>query len=63
MDKIGKMIAERRCGLGISQARLAHGAGVSLRTIQRIESGVANPRIKTIQALVKALMLSYIKVE
>ena len=60
MDKLSARIIEQRCRLGWSQGRLAEVAGVSLRTVQRIESSGYNCRINTLSALVKVLDMQYI---
>ena len=39
----------------ITQESLAHDAGISVSTLQRIESGTHQPRLKTLRTLAKAL--------
>jgi transcriptional regulator with XRE-family HTH domain len=39
----------------ITQESLAHEAGISVSTLQRIESGAHQPRLDTLRALAKAL--------
>jgi transcriptional regulator with XRE-family HTH domain len=39
----------------ITQESLAHDAGISVSTLQRIESGTHQPRLGTLRALAKAL--------
>jgi transcriptional regulator with XRE-family HTH domain len=38
----------------ITQESLAHDAGISVSTLQRIESGTHQPRLTTLRALAKA---------
>lgn len=51
-------IRDQRKRLGYSQGRLAQLAGVSLPTIQNIESGRANPCLQVLSEVVRALGLS-----
>ncbi len=39
LDEIGKRLTQRRLELNMTQAELAHAAGISKRTLERIESG------------------------
>lgn len=48
-------IAVRRCAAGLTQAALAHAAGVSLRALSRIEFRSSHPRPPTVRALALAL--------
>lgn len=64
---LGEEISSLRKSKGISQELLAESSKVSLRTIQRIETGAATPRPYTIKTLADALgvpveKLSYFKV-
>jgi len=52
-------IAKARKDKGITQEELADMANVTVRTIQRIESGESIPRSFTLKALAKALDQSY----
>ena len=52
-------IAKARKEKGISQEELADMSNVTVRTIQRIESGESIPRSYTLKALAKALDQSY----
>lgn len=54
---MSKSIREERGRLGLTQSELAHGAGVSLPTIQNIEAGRANPSLATLNAVLDALGL------
>lgn len=54
---LGKQIAERRKELNISQADLAEMSGVSLRTINGIESGHANPSLNVLAEILQVLGL------
>ncbi len=51
----GKKISASRKSQGISQEQLAENSRVSLRTIQRIESGTSIPRPFTMKAIADAL--------
>lgn len=50
-------IRNKRKALGMSQVALSAHSGVSLPTLQRIESGKANPSLSTLELLVSALDL------
>ena len=50
-------LKEKRNALGISQVDLSVLSGVSLPTLQRIESGKGNPSLENIELLTKALGL------
>lgn len=50
-----KYLRELRKAAGLSQAELARRAGVSQSLIARIESGDVNPRVSTLQRILKAL--------
>lgn len=52
---LGLRVAELRQQKGLTQERLAELCEVSLRTIQRIESGEVDPRAYTVHCLGKAL--------
>ena len=53
--EIGKRVIEERVRLGMSQEDLAGESLLSLRTIQRIESGQTSPRGDTLKRLAGAL--------
>jgi transcriptional regulator with XRE-family HTH domain len=57
ISSLGKQIADRRKELNISQADLAEMSGVSLRTVNGIESGRANPSVKVLFELLQVLGL------
>ena len=52
---IGKMIKKKRTALDLSQRELAHRSGVSVQTINYIESEKRNPSALIVQKLAKAL--------
>lgn len=54
-SEIGKRVMEERIRLGMSQEELAGESLLSLRTIQRIESGQTSPRGDTLKRLAAAL--------
>jgi len=51
----GKKLSDLRKGKGISQELLAENSRISLRTIQRIETGSVQPRLHTIKTIADAL--------
>jgi len=54
---ISKKIKEQRLLLGLTQEDLAAKTQLSVRTIQRIESGEVDPRTYTLQVLAEALQV------
>src|SRR5574338_654738 len=54
-SEIGKRVSAERVRLGMSQEELAGESLLSLRTIQRIESGETSPRGDTLKRLAGAL--------
>jgi XRE family transcriptional regulator, regulator of sulfur utilization len=52
---IGDKIADLRTRKGLTQEDLADKAGVTVRTIQRIENGSTSPRPYTVRTIAKAL--------
>ena len=52
---IGKMIKKKRTERELSQRELAHISGVSVQTINYIESEKRNPSALIVQKLAKAL--------
>lgn len=58
MNNIGAKIKEIRKRKGLSQEELAETAKVNLRTIQRIEKNVNEPRGKTLHLICEALNLN-----
>lgn len=59
---LGKKITELRKQKGLTQEELVERCNVTVRTIQRIESGETTPRIYTIKIILNALGLDYEKV-
>jgi transcriptional regulator with XRE-family HTH domain len=59
---LGKKITELRKQKGLTQEELVKRCNVTVRTIQRIESGETTPRIYTIRTILNALGLDYEKV-
>ena len=57
--ELGKTIAHLRQSRGLTQEELVEKCNISIRTIQRIESGEVTPRSFTIRALFSALDYSY----
>lgn len=57
MNKIFKVLQKRRESLGLSQKDLSEMSDVSLRTINAIENGNANPSIEVLCKLAEQLGL------
>ncbi|MCS3556959.1 MULTISPECIES: helix-turn-helix domain-containing protein [unclassified Sphingobacterium] len=57
--KTGQLIRDLRLKKGITQEELAAKTDISVRTIQRIESGDVDPRAYTLQAIASALEVEY----
>jgi y4mF family transcriptional regulator len=57
MSDLGKQIINKRKQLKISQADLAEMSGVSLRTVNAIENGKANPSIDVLSKVLEPLGL------
>jgi transcriptional regulator with XRE-family HTH domain len=55
----GQLIKELRLKKGITQEDLASMTDISVRTIQRIESGEVDPRAFTLQSIASALDVDY----
>lgn len=55
MKQLGQKIAEIRKRKGQSQEALSEQAGISLRTLQRIEKGESEPRGHTLKSVCQAL--------
>jgi len=57
--KIGNYIKEKRVKKGMTQEDLALKCEITVRTIQRIESGEVDPRSYTLQAIASALEIDF----
>lgn len=57
LSKIISQIKERRKVLNVNQETLSEISGVGLRTLKKIESGVANPTLETLTKIGDALGL------
>ena len=57
IQSIGESVKIRRKSLGITQPSLASLSGVSTNTLYRIEKGLANPSIDTLQKIANILGL------
>src|SRR3990170_4310928 len=53
--ELGKKLADIRKQKGITQEELVARCNVTVRTIQRIESGEVSPRLSTLKLIVEAL--------
>ena len=51
----GLAVREARAGSGLTQAELAQKCGVQQREISRIEKCIANPTLKTVDKIMRAL--------
>lgn len=52
---LAKAIRELRIEQGITQEDLAHGAGITVGHLSKIERGLANPGWSTVEAIAGAL--------
>lgn len=59
--QLGKAIAELRLSKGLTQEELVDKCNISVRTIQRIESGEVTPRSYTLKTIFLALDYDYSK--
>ena len=60
--KFGDRLKEQRTSLNYSQKELAELTGLTLRTIQRIESNEVNPSLHSIKVIEKALNTDFSKI-
>ena len=61
--KFGDRLKEQRTSLNYSQKELAELTGLTLRTIQRIESNEVNPSLHSIKVIGKALDTDFSKIK
>ncbi len=57
--KIGSYIKEKRVQKGMTQEALAEKCEITVRTVQRIESGEVDPRSYTLQMIASALEIDF----
>ncbi len=57
--KIGSYIKEKRVQKGMTQEALAEKCDITVRTVQRIESGEVDPRSYTLQMIASALEIDF----
>ena len=55
VSKIGKKLEKARKELDLSQAQVAEKVGINANYYARIERGVVNPSLKTLQQILKVL--------
>lgn len=55
-----KLLRDARARAGLTQRQLARQAGVAQPTIARIEAGVADPRVETLERLLAACGVSLV---
>jgi transcriptional regulator with XRE-family HTH domain len=58
--QLGTEIRRRRKKLGLSQAALAAKAGVHVNVIGRVERGIYNPTVLTLESIAKSLNASMV---
>ncbi len=58
LERLGRAVRTRREEKGLTRARLAQVSGVSLRFLNDVEMGRANPSVLKLHALAEALTLS-----
>ena len=58
LEAIGKRVSEKRKSLKLSQDGLAEASNVSKQTISKLENGVRNAKMQTIERLAHALGVS-----
>lgn len=56
-ESFGARITKRRKQLRVSQADLAELSGVSLRTVNAVEKGKANPSVETLSRILEPIGL------
>jgi transcriptional regulator with XRE-family HTH domain len=54
-DRLAKLVREKRTAKGITQQELADMAGISLRSVQRMENGEVLPRSFTLRVIAEKL--------
>lgn len=57
--QLAALIQQARRANGLSQQQLADLMGIPKSTIGRIETGITTPKLETLQALAKALHLTF----
>lgn len=57
LNRLIRLIKERRQQMQVSQEMLSEISGVALRTVKQFESGKGNPTLKTLMKLADALGL------
>ena len=57
-SEIGRRVSMNRRSLGLSQEDLAARSGVAKRSVERLESGVANPRLDVLVRVCLAMGLA-----
>lgn len=55
--RVGNMLSYKRDEVGMTQEQLANKTGISQPLINKIEEGIANPSIKTLERLAEGLGL------
>lgn len=55
LEEIGKRLAARRIALNLTQAQLAEKAGVSKRTVERLEAGTSAAQLTAFLRVCRAL--------
>ena len=55
VQELGRRLARLRLDKNLTQAQLAHEAGVGVRTVQRLEAGTAAPQLTMFIRICRAL--------
>ncbi len=55
VQELGRRLARLRLDKNLTQAQLAHEAGVGVRTVQRLETGTAAPQLTMFIRIFRAL--------
>ncbi|HSH31050.1 MAG TPA: helix-turn-helix domain-containing protein [Candidatus Saccharimonadales bacterium] len=53
-EQVGQQLRQRRLAYGLSQTELARWAGTTQSAIAKLEAGLANPTLSTLEALAGA---------
>lgn len=62
MKRLVESLASARKARGWSQARLAERTMLSRTTVQKAETGIANPRLSTLESMARAMEMEFMVV-
>lgn len=54
-ESFGRVFRSKRRGAGMTQVQVARAARVRPETVSRLEAGMGNPTIKTLERMMKAV--------